>query len=184
MYSGCVAQPPRKIANQTINISAERYFHLFHHCIILQEIYTCYIQMPRPKKQSYKQSNAVITHTFCHQSFRTSSPSSITWVSTSAATTPPNSAPPSTIDPSDIPALDSLDLSEGSVREYSPGPQENSITIDDYPEDGWDGCIQRRKRCQGSSDTGKEVQFSTVYFTLLYSRGSCSSIRLDNTKKR
>jgi hypothetical protein len=83
------------------------------------------------------------SHTFCHQSFRTLSPSSITWASTSVATTPPNSAPPSTIDPSDIPALDSLDLSEGSVREYSPGPQENSITIDDYPEDGWDGCIQR-----------------------------------------
>jgi hypothetical protein len=36
MYSGCVAQPPHKIANQTINISAERYFHLFHHCIIVR----------------------------------------------------------------------------------------------------------------------------------------------------
>ena len=73
--------------------------------------------MPRPQKQSFKRSNAV------------------TWASTSAATTPPNSAPLSTIDPSDMPALDFLDLSEGSVGEYSPGPQENPITIDDYPED-------------------------------------------------
>jgi len=41
----------------------------------------------------------------------------------------------SIINPSDIPALDSLDQSEESVRKYSPGPQENPITIDDYPED-------------------------------------------------
>jgi len=39
-------------------------------------------------------------------------------------------------------------------------------------------CIQRWKRCQGSSDRGKEVQFSNVYFTSPYSR----SLRLDNTK--
>jgi hypothetical protein len=51
-----------------------------------------------------------------------------------AATTPPNSAPASTIDPSDVPAIDSWDQSEGS-GEYSPGPEENSITIEDYPED-------------------------------------------------
>ncbi len=41
------------------------------------------------------------------------------------------------------------------------------------------GCIQRWKRCQGSSGRGKEVQFSRVYFTLSYSRESCCSIRLD-----
>ena len=169
--------------------------------------------MPRPKKQSYKQSNAAIAHTFHHQSSWTSSPSSITQASTLAATTPPNSAPPSTIDPSDIPALESLDQSEGSVREYSPGPQENPITID-YPEDDssdegyksddymseMDGQELRdslelqmereieqmhteEERCQGSSDTGKEVQFSKVYFTPSYSRESCGSIGLDNTKK-
>ena len=97
----------------------------------LQDIHTYYIQMPRPKKQNPKQLNAAISWTFCHQSFQTSSP---TQESTLASTIPPNSVPPSTIDPSDVPAIDSWDQSEGS-GEYSPGPEENSITIDDYPED-------------------------------------------------
>ena len=88
--------------------------------------------MPRPKKQNPKQLNAAISWTFCHQSFQTSSP---TQESTLASTIPPNSVPPSTIDPSDVPAIYSWDQSEGLAKEYSPGPEENLITIDDYPED-------------------------------------------------
>ena len=47
-----------------------------------------------------------------------------------------------------------------------------------------DGCIQRWKRCQGSSDRSKEVQFSQIHFTSPYSRRCGSSIRLDNTINR
>ena len=89
--------------------------------------------MPRPKKQNPKQLNAAIAHTFCHQLESSWTSSDTTRASTLAATTPPDSAPPSTIDPSDAPVIDSWDQSEASARGFSPGPEENPITIDDCP---------------------------------------------------
>jgi len=88
--------------------------------------------MSKPKKQTYKQSNAAIACTFHNQSsLGFTSELSSTRASTLAATTLPNSAPPSTVDPSDLPALNSWDQ-QGPTREYSSGPEKNSpITFDD-----------------------------------------------------